>query len=53
MQNTECRQIVPNPEDNEGIQKLLQIMAAVAEHWHHATFKAIPKETTVAHNIKW
>jgi len=28
-------------------------MASAAKDWHHASFKAIPKETVVVHNIKW
>jgi hypothetical protein len=53
MTNLEDRDIVPNPEENEGIQALLQLMVKEAPYWHHTTFKAIPKETVGTHNIKW
>ena len=53
MQNLDSRDIVHNPEDNQGIQALLKIMGDVADKWHHTSFKAIPKENVVAHNIKW
>ena len=53
MRNTEVREIVPNPEDNQAIQALVHTMASAVADWHHTSFKAVPKETVAAHNIKW
>ena len=53
MANMDNRELIPNPEDNQGIQALLKIMAHALTNWFQTSFKAIPKDTVSTHNIKW
>ena len=53
MANMENRELIHNPEDNQGIQALLKIMSQALSNWYETSFKAIQKDTVSTHNIKW
>ena len=53
LMNMEGRDLQPQPEKNQNMDKLLQLMSANYEGWEQTEFHAIKKETITAATLNW